>query len=101
MPSFAAQTPGTISDFIIPVTPEMAQELWATAMSREDGESTLAVYYNVQNRDNGKVKRGSSLVRLVLDDDAQMGYCWLSEYHPRKDGLADTVVKTDQTIMGY
>jgi hypothetical protein len=99
MPSFSIKDSQTIADFIIPMTKELADQLWTAAKASDDGNASMAVYYNLQNRDNGSVKRSSSLVIVAISD--AMAMCYLTEYHPRTDGKADIIVKTDQTIMGY
>lgn len=99
MPAFPIRSTNDLSDFINPVTPQMATEIIAQASAVEDGIAYAAVYYWTSP---AKTKRASLLIRVSLElADNLFAYVHTNEYHPRKDGKADLVYKTDYIAKDY
>ena len=99
MPAFPIRSANQLSEFINPVTPEMATEIIAQANAVEDGTAFAAVYYWTNAE---KTKRASILIRVSLElADNLFAYVHTDEYHPRKDGKADLVYKTDYIAKSY
>lgn len=99
MPAFPIQSANQLADFINPVTPEMAAEIVAQANSVEDGTAYAAVYYWTNA---AKTKRHAMLIMLTLEiDEFMFAYVHTDEYHPRKQGKADLIYKTDYVAKSY
>lgn len=99
MPMFPIKSSGQLADFINPVTPEMATEILAQANAVEDGTAYAAVYYWTSP---AKTKRASMLIMITLElSDELFAYVRTDEYHPRKDGKADLIYKTDYIAKSY
>ena len=99
MPSFSIRSAQQLADYLIPVTPEMAAEIITQANAANDGIAYAAVYYTVENRETGKRKRASVLVMVSLELTEDCFACVRTgDYHPRTEGKADLVYKTDRVI---
>ena len=96
MPSFAITSAEQLADFVIPLTQEMAVEVITYAQSH-DNACCAAVYYLSGNRD--KPRRESLLVTVLLEADGKpFGFCYLTEYHPRSQGRAHLIYRTELYI---
>ena len=99
MPSFPIRSALQLADYLIPVTPEMATEIITQANIANDGTAYAAVYYTVENRETGKRKRASILIMVSLEMTEDCFACVRTgDYHPRTDGKADLIYKTDHVI---
>jgi hypothetical protein len=99
MPAFPIRSANQLSEFLNPVTPEMATEIIAQANAVEDGTAYAAVYYWTTP---AKTKRHAMLIMVTLQiEDDLFAYVHTDEYHPRKDGKADLIYKTDYIAKSY
>lgn len=97
MPAFPIKSTAQLADFLIPVTPEMATEIIAQANAVEDGTAYAAVYYWTNA---SKSKRASMIIMVTLQmEDGLFAYVHTDEYHPRTQGKADLIYKTDTVIF--
>jgi hypothetical protein len=97
MPAFPIRSTQQLAEFVIPVTSEMATEIIAKANEAEDGIVYAAVYYFTGTPE--KKKRSSILLMINLEfADNCLAYVHMDEYHPRKDGKADLIYKTEHFI---
>lgn len=98
MPSFPISSTQQLADFLIPVTPEMATEIIAQASAVEDGTAYAAVYYYGGSDESKRIRR-NILIMVTLEFASNcFAYVRTDEYHPRKQGKADLVYKTDTFI---
>jgi hypothetical protein len=94
MPMFPIRSANQLAEFLNPVTPEMATEIIAQANANEDGTAYVGVYYWTGSPDKRKRASIMLLVTLEMEDDL-FAYVRTDEYHPRRDGKADLIYKTD------
>lgn len=92
MPAFPIRSTDELANFLTPVTPEMATEIIAKADAANDGTAYAAIYY----WNKARTKRESMLVMVTLEMGSDLfAYVRTGEYHPRKDGKADLIYKTE------
>ena len=99
MTSFMIKSTAQLADFLIPVTPEMAAEIITQANATNDGIAYAAVYYITENRETAKRRRASILIMVSLEMTEDYFACVRTgDYHPRINGKADLIYKTDHII---
>ena len=100
MPSFPIRSAQQLADYLIPVTPEMATEIITQANVANDGTAYAAVYYITENRETRKRKRASILIMVTLEmTESTLAYVRTDEYHPRSQGKAELIYKTETVIL--
>lgn len=98
MPAFTIKDTNQLADWLIPVTPEMAAEIVATANKANDGNVHAVVYYYGGASPEKRIRR-NILINLTLEfDSGFLAYVVTGDYHPRKNGVADLIYKTDTYI---
>lgn len=90
MASFFFDSSAKLAELVVPCDESNAEEIVSTALANADGWVSAAFYYKTKAG-----KPANCVLYITMNDDQPGGFCNIMDYHPRKDGKAALIYKTD------